>query len=385
MILTSDYATFYSLPSLPLRLIPIIRKNKFPPYGLRKIESIVNSKIVPPKSISKYLNNDKILGIYVNDPLVQTEVSKGLTKIFGEEPYHYYTFKSFSNFIAQLKKKYDFKVIIGGPGAWEITIDRPEWVDTILLGEAEVSLPKIIEKASFPKTAYGEKTERFTPIRGPSALSEVEIKRKDRKIPLDVIRSELEIQSKYHDYVNLISDDLLSYGTEEEVIELLKLSSRYGKVIFSQISLVTSYNFNFEKIKTVLNLSENNWRSPVLSGKPGICTLDLESEILKELNKNYIYPLIYVNEEIARELMKYKCIIVPLPTTEKYYEILYESWVHNRLIFKSKLNRIIDFILYKNKETKGEYLKKLKIRGFHLYNVILILISSYLTKPAVSY
>lgn len=381
MILTSDYATFYSLPSLPLRLIPnFIRKNKFPPYGLRKIESIVNSKIVSPTAIQKFLNTDKILGVYVNDPLAQTEVSKGLSKIFGEQPYYYKAFKSFSNRIRLLKEKYKFKVIIGGPGAWEISIEKPNWIDTILLGEAEITLPKIIQNNFFPKIIYGEETEKFFSIKGPSAFSEVEIMRKDRKIPLDVIKSELKIQSKYHDYVNLISDDLLSYGSEEEILKLLKISSTFGKVIFSQISAISAYNFNFEKIKSILNLNENNWRSPVLSGKPGICTLEFESEIINELNKNYIYPLIYINEENVKDLMKYKCIIIPLPSTEKYYDILYETWIHNSHIFRSKLNKTIEFILYKNKETKGEYLKKINIRGIHLYNIFVILIKSYLKK-----
>ncbi|MCY0883161.1 MAG: hypothetical protein OWQ50_05040 [Acidianus infernus] len=48
MILTADEATFYSLSPLPERILPIARKNRYPPYGLRKIEAITNSIILPP-------------------------------------------------------------------------------------------------------------------------------------------------------------------------------------------------------------------------------------------------------------------------------------------------------------------------------------------------
>ncbi|AWR96346.1 hypothetical protein DFR86_01475 [Acidianus sulfidivorans JP7] len=379
MLLTSDEATFYSLPSLPPNLMPIIvRKNKYPPYGLRKIEALVNAKIVKPSDIEKLSINDKTIGIYVNDPLALTEVSKGLTKIFFDKPYFYYSFLNFSDKIKKLKEKHNLKIIVGGPGAWELKDE--DWIDILLIGEAEKTLPKLLYEGSSNKIVYGEPAERFFPIRSPSAFAEIEVKRKNRKIPKKVIEEELKVQS-VHGYVNLISDDFLSYGTEEEVLELLRFSSSFGKVKISQISVMSSFNFNFTKMKEVLKLNEKNWLSPVLSGKPGICTLDFETEILNELNKNFIYPMIYVSSEKARELFKYKAIIIPLPDNNKnYYSVLYEAWLNDKKILKIPFSRVLDRILLKTKETNGTYLIKKNFRGIRgLLSLFKEIVSSYIS------
>lgn len=371
MILTSDYATFYSLPPLPFRLG---FKKKYPPYGLRKVEAITNARIVPPNKIKE----DDIIGIYVNDPLGLTDVAKGLTKIFKKEPYYVFSFKDFMEKIKKIKGK--SKIIVGGPGAWELT--NEEDIDYVLIGEAEVTLPKVIEKIrkgeELPKVIYGEKAEQFIPIKGPSAMGEVEVTRKGRRVPLDVIKKELEIQSKYNKYVNLISEDLLSYGEENEVVDLLKLSSSYGKVIFSQISVISALSFNLPKLRKVLNLNEKNWRSPVLSTNPGSCIFKVESEVIKELNKNFIYPMVYVDINNVQELMKYKTIIIPLPSSdEDVSNILLDVWIHNKKVVKVPFSRVIDYVLYKNAETKGEYLKKLS--SFNVFVLFSLLVKAYLS------
>ncbi|ARM74827.1 hypothetical protein [Acidianus manzaensis] len=378
MLLTSDEATFYSLPSLPPNLMPIIlRKNKYPPYGLRKIEALISAKIIKPHEVAKYTKYDKILGIYVNDPFALTDVSKGISKIFFDKPYFYYSFLNFREKIKRIKEEQKIKIIVGGPGAWELR--EEDWIDVLLIGEAEKTLPRILYEGNSDKIVYGEPTDKFFPIKSPSAFAEVEIKRRNRKIPRDVIEKELEIQS-IHGYVNLISNDFLSYGNEEEILDLLRLSSSFGKVKISQISVISSFNFNFSKMREILRLNENNWISPVLSGKPGICTLDFEVEILKELNKNFIYPTIYINSEKAKELFKYKAIIIPLPGNDKnYYDILYEAWLNDKKIIKIPFSRVIDKILLKTKETKGTYLLKKNFRGvIGLFNLFKEVVSSYI-------
>lgn len=374
--LTSDYSTFYSLPPLPSRLLPFARKSKYPPYGLRKVEAIIkNGKIVPPNKLA----DSEIIGIYVNDPLGLTEVAQGIRKILGEEPGHVTSFKEF---YSRLK---DFKgiKIAGGPGAWEVT--DQEWIDHIIIGEAEKTLPLFIQKISngekLPKVIYGEKTDVFYPIKGPSAMAEVEVMRKDRKVPLEVVKEELKIQSKSHGYVNLISNDLFAYG--EGLIDLLRLSFTYGKVIFSNITHVSSLTVDLGKVKEVLSLSENNWRSPVLSSEKGSCIYKAESEVLRELNKNFIYPMIYVtDEERVYELMKYKTIIIPLPSTypdsEGFFKILYDAWMHDKQLLKIPFSRVIDFIMYKTIVSKGEYLRKVNLNGIKgLLNLLLLALKAY--------
>lgn len=380
MILTADEATFYSLPSLPPNLMPIIMKrNKYPPYGLRKIEAIMNAKIVPPAQVEKYLKHDKLLGIYVNDPLALTDVAKGLTRIFFDKPYFYYSFLDFKEKIIKLKSKLGFKVIVGGPGAWELK--EEEWVDLVIIGEAEKTLPKVIYGEFNTKVVFGEPTDKFFPIKAPSAFAEVEVKRKDRKVPRNVIEKELAIQS-VHGYVNLISDDFLSYGSEEEIIDLLRLASSFGKVKISQISVISASNFNLTRIKEILKLNERNWLSPVLSIMPAKCTLDIESEVLKELNKNYIYPIIYTDSKTAKELLKYKAIIIPLPadSDNEFYNVLYDCWLHDKQFVRIPFSGFVDKFLMKVKETKGTYFLKKDFRGIlGLFRLFKEIITSYLT------
>lgn len=377
MILTADYSTFYSLPPLPSRLLPFYKKSKYPPYGLRKVEAITQGVIVPPEKLK---NADGIIGIYVNDPLGLTEVSQGLKRIFGDEPNHVSSFKSFTKKIRALKER-GAKVIIGGPGAWELT--NEDWVDHVIIGEAEKTLPKVIRKTkegeNLPKVIYGEPADKFYPIKAPSAMAEVEVMRKERKVPLEVVKKELEIQSRYHGYVNLISPDLFSYG--DGLIELLKLSSSYGKVIFSNISALSSLTVDLQKIREVLKLSESNWRSPVLSSSPGSCMYKAEKEVLRELNKNFIYPMIYTEPYSVYDLMNYKCIIIPIPLREdeEIHKVLYDVWLHDKKFVKMPffLSRVIDYILYKNVETKGEYLRKLKLNTpFSIFKLLPILVRS---------
>jgi len=379
VILTSDYATFYSLPSLPKRLIPnLFRKNKYPPYGLRKIESLTNSKIIPPNFLR--IRNGEIVGIYVNDPLGISEVTKGLTEVFGEPPYFVESFKELGDKIMGLKRNLEFKVIVGGPGSWELTLEVPDWIDTVLVGEAELTLPKLLEERDFPKVVYGKESDKFFPIKGPSAFAEVEISRKDRKIPLEVLKKEMEIQSKYHRKVNLISKDLFSYKPEEELLSLLKLASSYGKVYFSQITVESVSEIRLEKVREILGLNENDWRSPVLSTRKEACSLKgIDEDVMKELNKNFIYPMVYVEDEMVNEFSKYKSIIIPLPKSKSYYNALYESWIHNVkdvMRVNRSVSKIVEYVLYKNKETNGEYLKRLRLRGINIFNLFVIALSS---------
>lgn len=376
IILTSDYSTFYSLPPLPSRLLPFYKKAKYPPYGLRKVEAITQGKIIPPEKLPK--TNEGILGIYVNDPLGLSEVAQGLRRIFGDEPNYVSSFRAFVEKIKTLKEEGGIKIIVGGPGAWELT--EEDWIDHVLLGEAEKTLPEIIKKieeGDLPKVIYGESVDKFYPIRSPSAMAEVEVMRKDRKISLDVVKKELEIQSKYHGYVNLISQDLFSYG--DGLIDLLRLSSSYGKVIFSNISIISSLTVDLRKIKEILRLNENNWRSPVLSSKPGSCIYKVEKEVLVELNKNYIYPMIYTSPHNVYDLMNYKCIIIPIPSSEdeEIYKVLFDVWLYDKKIVKIPFSSPIDYILRKNLETRGEYLRKLKLNTpFFVFKLLSFLVRS---------
>ncbi|BDC17918.1 hypothetical protein [Acidianus sp. HS-5] len=364
MILTADPATFYSLPPLPERVLPLIRKNKYPPYGLRKIEAITNARIVPPSKIGK----TNVLGIYVNDPFALTPQSSVIREAFGEEPGFYYSFKRFASKIRELKTRFNFKVIAGGPGAWELLERKEKWVDTIVVGEAENVIFDAIKREG---VIWGTPAEKFYPIKSPSATAEVEIMRGNRKVPREVILKEMEVQS-VQGKVNLISPDLFSYGTEEEILELLRISTRFGKVFFNQISLRSISKVDVSKVSKTLGLSESNYRTPVLSKEPGVCNLDVEDEAIKELNKNFIYPMIFSPSDALSSFEGLKAIIIPLPGKD-YPKALYEAWTISRSLIRNKLIvSLVDRTLLKNKETKGEFLRKLNFKNpLHLITIIL--------------
>jgi len=89
----------------------------------------------------------KVVGISVHDPLGIDPVSYKLSMIFGGgETWTARFFRELGEKINRLKKKYRFRVIVGGPGAWELVNQRPSFVDTIFIGEAEKDLPGVIQK-----------------------------------------------------------------------------------------------------------------------------------------------------------------------------------------------------------------------------------------------
>jgi hypothetical protein len=195
-------------------------------------------------------------------------------------------------------------------------------------------------------------------------MAEVEVMRGNRKIPREVILSEMKIQS-IQGKVNLISPDLFSYGDEEEIISLLKMSSEFGKVFFNQISLKGISKIDLRRVSRILNLNEKNYRTPVLSKEPGLCNVEVEGDEIKELNNNFIYPMIFVPTDSISSLEGYKALVIPLPSDgDNYYEALYKSWNISRKIIKNRIMiSLIDKIILKNKETKGEFLRKLNVRS----------------------
>ncbi|QCO29435.1 hypothetical protein DFR88_02070 [Metallosphaera sedula] len=342
MILTADPSTFRDT----------WRRLRYPPYGLRKVESISGGKIVPPEQLGKYRN--EILGLYVNDPLGQSEIGKAISYVIQDDPPYVKSFKLFGRRLREIKERNSLKVVVGGPGAWQLT--GKDWIDSILIGEAEENLEEALKGSGI---IYGRKAEHFVAIRAPSGLAEVEVNRGNRRVPEHVIEEEMRIQGLAHGKVNLITTDLLSYGEEREVVNLLLRARRFGEVTFSNLNSLTAMNFDLGKIREALNLNENHWISPVLNSVQGSCVYSLEAEVLKSLNKNYIYPMVYVDEERADEFLEYRAIIVPLPKTERYYEVLYRVWQHDRTLVKVPFSYVVDYVLRKAVETRGENLRRL--------------------------
>ena len=95
--------------------------------------------IAHPEMLDKCIGSQtKVVGINVMDPLGMAPV----TTTMSPEKLSYVAmkFKKMCASIIQLKKKFNFKVVVGGNGAWELAKpDRMKihGIDTVVIGEAD--------------------------------------------------------------------------------------------------------------------------------------------------------------------------------------------------------------------------------------------------------
>ncbi|MCI2414059.1 MAG: B12-binding domain-containing radical SAM protein [Candidatus Aramenus sp.] len=242
---------------MPYRLVPRVFMDKFftppvktdkegkaiyAPYALRKIEAVlVNSgfkvAVIPPERLHAFAGKTRVVGFTVHDPFGLNPVSAKLSFLFGGGPT--WTAKFFQEFgeeVKGLKQRYGFKVIAGGPGAWELSLAKPEWIDVLFLNEAELELPKVVkallDNQEVPRIVHGKspKADQIPSIVNPARLGEVQITRgcprgckfcsitpeTFRSIPLDVIKKEVEVNLKGGiRRVEFITDDIMLYGSQK--------------------------------------------------------------------------------------------------------------------------------------------------------------------------
>ncbi|NPA70991.1 MAG: B12-binding domain-containing radical SAM protein [Crenarchaeota archaeon] len=219
----------------------------FAPYCIRKVESILAEKfgkdviVVNPDKLGKVVNeHTKIVAVSTIDPLSigppVTTFCELLRGYSGPITYISEEFRRLMFKLRRLKTRYRFKVVVGGPGAWELAdskLVREYSIDHLLIGEAEEDLvevfTKIIEGQDVPEIVKMRTSvnTRFRPILNPSICGLVEITRgcgrgcmfcspttrPFRSVPLDVIAREVKINLKYWKTIHLVTEDFLRYGS----------------------------------------------------------------------------------------------------------------------------------------------------------------------------
>jgi inhibitor of KinA sporulation pathway (predicted exonuclease) len=148
-------------------------------------------------------------------------------------------FKKMCASIIQLKKKYNFKVVVGGNGAWELAKpDRMKihGIDTVVIGEADelaLDLFHDLEEGEAPELlhTFVRNIENIPQIQGPTINSLIEAmrgcgrgcdfcdvnKRSKKDIPLSRLKEEAIINLKYgFDSIWLQSDEMLLYGCDNK-------------------------------------------------------------------------------------------------------------------------------------------------------------------------
>jgi radical SAM superfamily enzyme YgiQ (UPF0313 family) len=213
--------------------------------GLRRIEAALLKEydrsdifLANPAMLDKCIGPEtKVVGLNVMDPLGMAPV----TTTMSPEKLSYIAmkFKKMCASIIQLKKKYNFKVVVGGNGAWELAKpDRMEihGIDTVVVGEADelaLDLFHDLENGEAPELlhTFVRNIENIPMIQGPTINSLIEAmrgcgrgcdfcdvnKRSKKDMPLERLQVEAGFNLKYgFDSIWLQSDEMLLYGCDNK-------------------------------------------------------------------------------------------------------------------------------------------------------------------------
>ena len=213
-------------------------------YPLRKVEAaLLNAGferkqviVTTPNKIRRAITKDtRIVGLSVVDPLGKAPVSFTLASLLGGgDSCSKVEFLTLMKKVNVLKKEYNFKLIVGGQGVWQLSsVYKALGIDILFFGEAEVTFPKlasnIIDGEKTPSMVYGEtpSVDEIPAIVNPSITGAVQVTRgcprrcqfcsptmlEFRSVPLEKILAEVEVNVKNGvAYIDLRSDDILLYG-----------------------------------------------------------------------------------------------------------------------------------------------------------------------------
>ncbi|MHA1315327.1 MAG: B12-binding domain-containing radical SAM protein, partial [Candidatus Helarchaeota archaeon] len=284
IVLTSDASLLIKLDASPIKtffialpnsIIPLplfkricrpleVDKNGVPNRGttaLRTVEAIIHyselqeydTKIVSPLHLKRQINEDtKIVGISAEDPLGISPATVLFTSMFGGRAINSIMFEKLMIKIKRLKRKFGFKVVFGGPGAWQFrskSVANYYGIDYVFRGEAENIVPpffsEIIEDGNditeFEKFGKPANPESIPKLLGPVNTKVIEISRgcgrgckfcpegpigKMRSIRMEKILHDarLHVDAGYKS-ITLQSEDAFRYGSSNFLTEWEALSN----------------------------------------------------------------------------------------------------------------------------------------------------------------
>jgi len=283
---------------------------KYAPCGTRKVEAALIEHgfkredviVAHPDHLDKVVGSEtKVIGITETDPLGIAPATSTFTQVFNGEAYMNIKFRELLSHPAV--KKYRPKIIVGGPGAWQLE-DRETrndlGIDCVVVGEGEKVAGPLFERAvdgeSLPEVVHGEvaETEEIPLIKEATIDGIVEVARgcgrgcdfcvptlqRYRCLPIKDILEEVEVNLRAGRRPLLHAEDVLRYkakGLEvngEAVIELFKTVRNYpgvnavGMSHFALSSIASAPDV-VEEISNILGAGEEGgW----LSGQTGLET-----------------------------------------------------------------------------------------------------------------
>jgi radical SAM superfamily enzyme YgiQ (UPF0313 family) len=272
------------------------------PYGLRKIEAQLMSEgfnvtTVTPDHIGSYVQDAKVLGVHVMDPFGLGPASSTLASILKKEPFLAVYFRRlFELAPVRQAKKDGMKIIVGGPGVWQLSY-RPKFIekygiDCVVEGEAETVVGKIFKAAledeplpSHYEVSIGETPtlEEIPKIINPAVNGLVEIGRGCcrgckfcsvtlrplRWFPMEKILEEVDVNLKSGNKgIILHEDDVMLYGsktTTPDDKKLVKLheavTSKADGIAWSHCSLaaVAAKPKLFSQVAEIVRRKQRWW------------------------------------------------------------------------------------------------------------------------------
>ena len=219
--------------------------------GLRTIEATCiqsgfsreQVKVAHSLHLDKLINkNTKIVGISAEDPLGIGPATSTWSTIFKGIPHNRIEYFRLMRKVKELKNKYGFKVVMGGPGAWEVQEHMDKFgIDHLVIGEGEYVIseifPEIMENNGGldERVFYGKpvKPEDVPLLQGPALGNYTEISRgcgrgckfcapntagKMRDFPLEKIVHDAKINAEgsSDNSMCLQSEDVFLYGSNSK-------------------------------------------------------------------------------------------------------------------------------------------------------------------------
>ncbi len=244
------------------------------PYGLCKVEASLlaagfrrkDVAITPPHKLQAHIDKDTVVvGVHVLDPKGLAPVTWTLKSLVGGgASCTEVEFEKLMVRLRSLKRKYGFKIVVGGPGVWQLRgLEDKYGIDVSFEGEAELTFPFIVEKImrgeELPRFIKGEPVppELIPVIKTPSRNGQVQVTRgcprrcmfcnptmwKFRSIPLDTVCREVAFNLEHGcRSVNFVTEDVLLYGAKG-----LELNQDAVEKLFNKVYEI-AFKYNVDSI-----------------------------------------------------------------------------------------------------------------------------------------
>jgi len=232
----------------------------FAPGGLRKIEAALVESGIPqneifvahPDKLSKAIDHTtRVVGVTTSDPLGLGPASSTFSSLLRKEPYTAYFFRSLMK--NPVLRASGAKVIVGGPGAWQLSSEhtrRSLGIDCLVEGEGEQVAPPLFKDAlagnAIPTRVEGTTVpvDKIPMSLNPTINGNVEISRgcgrgcdfcspnmrTVRHIPLERVLEEVRMNLKVGGRITLHAEDVLRYKAKGMVPDRTAVAELFEKV-----------------------------------------------------------------------------------------------------------------------------------------------------------